>query len=245
MAASIGEEGPLSMSDIARFWSRRLHGLNFAEHAICRELSEWHNDQTNLCYPNLNTLMGIFECSRPYLKKILNRLDTWNLVNRVEHFDQAERNRQTSNRYRLNLHRHFPDPAPDGKLEKRKTNDKNPKQVARPYDNRDHAAFNSAHQGKRILRVMHQSLDSLPQKYASLRQGLSEAFIEREKGVCWVCVQAEGYMEDFMEVFTDLSKAARKETHLEFELTPVELYYPRNGRPSRKATPGAFTRLTP
>lgn len=206
------------MSDIARFWSRNLHGLNFAEHAICRELAEWHNDETNLCYPNLNTLINVFECSRPYLKKILNRLDTWNLVNRVEWYDPQERHRQTSNRYKLNLMRHFPDPAPEG----RRTADKNPNQKARPYDNRDFAAITGAKAGRRILQIMHYSL---PSRLEGLKAGLTEAFLDKPRNTCWVCVQAEGYMKDFLDVLPQLAMKAQQETNLQFGLYPVALYF--------------------
>jgi len=83
------------MSDVARFWSRNLRGLNFAEHAVCRELAEYHVEEMDKCYPNMGTIAEIFECSRPYLKKILSRLDSWQLVTRVEWYDPTEGNRQT------------------------------------------------------------------------------------------------------------------------------------------------------
>jgi len=205
------------MSDIARFWSRNLHGLNFAEHAICRELAEWHNEETNLCYPNLNTLINVFECSRPYLKKILLRLDLWQLVNRIEWFDPAERNRQTSNRYRLNLNRHFPDPP-----EARSVNNKNKKQNVRTFDNRDWAAITGAKQGRRILQVIHYNL---PTRHAGLKEGLTEAYLDKARNTCWVCVSAQGYMDEFLGLLPQLSMTAQHETSLKFGLMPVALYF--------------------
>jgi len=181
------------VSDIARFWSRNLRGLNVAEHAICRELAEFHVSEMDLCYPNMATLCEIYECSRPYLKKILNRLDTWNLVTRVEWFDSGERNRQTSNRYKLNLKRHFPDPAPEG----RNTRDKNKQQHARPYDNRDFQAITGAKVGRRAL-VAFKSI--LPDRYQALLEGLKEAFLDGPTKTLWVTVDADGYMRDFVQL---------------------------------------------
>jgi hypothetical protein len=206
------------MSDLARFWSRNLKGLNMAEHAICRELAEYHVEETNLCYPNMNTLCSIYECSRDYLKKVLNRLDTWRLLEREEAFDPTEANRQTSNRYRLNLRRHCPDPAPDG----RKTKDKNPDQTPRPYDKRDFQAITSAQQGRRILKAMHhfaidQGLDD------TIPQCITEAYLLEK--VLWVWAENEYANNKLIESLPDLSSHARKHTSLEFEIRPIKLYF--------------------
>jgi hypothetical protein len=208
------------LSDIARFWSRNLKGLNFAEHAVCRELAEHHNAESNLCFPSLATICDIFECSRPYLKKILTRLEVWNLVTRVEWFDAMERNRQTSNRYQLNLKRHFPDPAPEG----RKTRDKNKEQTARPYDNRDYAALTGAKMGRRILKSF-ATMTPAPSTLGPLMEGLREAYLDTSTKTCWVTVDADGYMREFLNLLPDLSLHAQRELKAEFRTYPVALYF--------------------
>jgi hypothetical protein len=209
------------MSDIARFWSRHLHGLNFAEHAVCRELAEYHMAELDACYPNMATISDIYECSRPYLKKILNRLDTWQLVTRVEWFEASEhggKQRQTSNRYKLNLKRNFPDPPAEG----RQTRDKNKEQTARPYDNRDHAALDGAKQGRRVLKIL---ANRIPSNKNFLLEGLTQAFYDRPARTTFVTVAAEPYLRDFIELLPDLTKFVKHETNLETSLAPVPLFF--------------------
>lgn len=214
------------MSDVARFWSRHLHGLNFAEHAVCRELAEYHNDEKDECYPNMVTISDIYECSRPYLKKILNRLDTWQLVTRVEWYERTERsgkNRQTSNRYKLNLKRNFPDPPPEG----RTTRDKNKAQTARPYDNRDHAALDGAKQGRRVLKII---ANRIPNNKTHIMEGLTQAFYDRPAKTTYVTVAADPYLRELIELMPDLSKFVRHDTNLETSITPIPLFF----RPRRR-----------
>lgn len=206
------------MSDIARFWARNLRGLNMAEHAICRELAEFHVEETNLCYPNMGTLCSIYECSRDYLKKVLGRLDSWKLIARTETFDENDKNRQTSNRYSLNLKRHSPDPSPEG----RKTRDKNKLQTPRPYDKRDFQAITSAKQGRQILSVMHQA--ALNARVDDLMViSINEAYLMDR--VLWVWVDNQAAMNKFLDHLPDLARLARKQTQLEFEVSTVSLYF--------------------
>lgn len=205
------------MSDIARLWSRNLHGLNFAEHAVCRELAEFHVDTVDLCFPNMGTIADIYECSRPYLKKILARLDCWQLVTRIEWFDPQERNRQTSNRYKLNLKKHFPDPPP----ERATGRDKNKNQTRRPYDQRDHDAIDSAKQGRRLLKI----LAHVPHLKPGIMEGLKEAYVDRSRKTTFVTVEADTYMRDLLPLLPDLVKYIRHETNIDTTLTPVPLYY--------------------
>ena len=209
------------MSDIARFWSRHLHGLNFAEHAVCRELAEFHVAEMDLCYPNMGTISEIYECSRPYLKRILNRLDTWQLVTRVEWYEPTDRtgkNRQTSNRYKLNLKRNFPDPLPEG----RKTKDKNKTQAVRPYDSRDDQALDGAKQGRRVLKIL---ANRIPQHKTHVMDGLSQAFYDRPAKTTFVTVAAETYFRDLLEMLPELSKFVRHDTNLETSITAVPLFF--------------------
>jgi hypothetical protein len=206
------------MSDIARFWSRNLKGLNFAEHAVCRELAEFHVSEMDLCYPNMGTIGEIYECSRPYLKKILSRLDSWRLVTRVEWFDQAERNRQTSNRYKLNLRQHFPDPVPEG----RTTRDKNKAQTARPYDNRDHAAIHGAKAGRRVLSAINKAL---PNGRRGLLEGMKECFFDAPSKTTFVTVESETFWREILPMLPDLTKFCKHETNLEFNISLVPLFY--------------------
>jgi hypothetical protein len=205
------------MSDIARFWSRNLHGLNFAEHAVCRELAEYHVSETDLCYPNMATVCDIYECSRVYVKQILRRLDSWALVTRVEWFDPQDRS-QTSNRYKLNLRRHFPDPAPEG----RKTRDSNKKQISRAYDSRDFEALNGAKQGRRILKII---ANKVPPGQHGLMDGLKEAYLDTRAKKTFVTVDADGYLKEFQYLLSDLQKFVRHETNLDTSLIPVPLFY--------------------
>jgi hypothetical protein len=209
------------MSDVARFWSRHLHGLNFAEHAVCRELAEHHNEEKDECFPNMNTICDIYECSRRYVKEILTRLDTWQLVTRVEWYEPDSRTskmRQTANRYKLNLKRNFPDPIPEG----RTTKDKNKQQEARPYDNRDHAALDGAKQGRRVLKIL---ANRIPQHRLHIMEGLTQAYLDRPAKTTFVTVAAESYFRDFLELLPDLSKFVRHETNLETSLTAVPLFF--------------------
>ena len=208
------------MSDIARFWARHLRGLNFAEHAVCRELAEYHVEEKNECFPNMATIADIYQCSRPYLKKILNRLDTWQLVTRVDWFEPTERGnmRQTSNRYNLNLRRNFPDPPPEG----RRTKDKNKLQTTRPYDPRDNAALDGAKQGRRVLKIM---ANRIPQHKTHIMEGLSQAFLDRTAKTTFFTVAAEPYWKEFLELMPDLAKFVRHETNLETSITALPLFF--------------------
>jgi hypothetical protein len=206
------------MSDIARFWSRNLRGLNFAEHAVCRELAEFHADEMDLCFPNIGTIAEIFECSRPYLKKILSRLDSWQLVTRVEWYEPTQQNRQTSNRYKLNLRRHFPDPPPEG----RKTRDKNKAQSVRPYDNRDHAALQGAKQGRRILQVINKNL---PPSKRSIMDGMREAFLDTPSKTTFVTCELEAHYRELMPMLPELAKFITHETNIETRLAVVPLFF--------------------
>lgn len=209
------------MSDVARFWSRHLHGLNFAEHAVCRELAEHHNEEKDECFPNMNTICDIYECTRTYVKQILNRLDTWQLVTRVEWYEPTTRDgksRQTANRYKLNLKRNFPDPIPEG----RTTRDRNKKQTARPYDNRDQLALDGAKQGRRVLKIL---ANRIPQNKTHVMEGLTQAFYDRPAKTTFVTVVADPYLRDFIEMLPDLSKFVRHDTNLETSITPVPLFY--------------------
>lgn len=207
------------MSDVARLWSRNIRGLNFAEHAVCRELAEYHVDGTDLCYPNMGTILDIYECSRPYLKKILARLDCWQLITRIEWYDPQERNRQTSNRYRLNLRRHFPEPPPEGR---RTGRDKNKTQTPRQYDNRDRAALDGARTGKRFLKV----LANIPHGNTRLiSDGLKEAFFDAAHKTTFVTVDADGYLRELLPLIPDFCKYIHHETAIDTTLTLVPLYY--------------------
>jgi hypothetical protein len=205
------------VSDLARFWARNLKGLNMAEHAICRELGEFHVEDTGLCYPNIHTLCGIYECSRDYLKKVLNRLENWKLVERKETFDPNDKNRQTSNRYKLNLRRHCPDPAAEG----RKTKDKNPNQTARPYDKRDFQAIDSAKKGRELMRVMNFRAIDLGEHF--MVSSVNEAYLMEK--ILWVWVDNEVAMKKFLELLPELAELARKQSRLEFTVSPVSLYF--------------------
>lgn len=208
------------MSDVARFWSRHLHGLNFAEHAVCRELAEHHNEEKDECFPNMNTICDIYECSRRYVKEILTRLDTWQLVTRVEWYEPDSRTskmRQTANRYKLNLKRNFPDPLPQRTLRNR-----NKQQPIRPYDNRDNTALDGAHQGRRVLKIL---ANRIPQHKSYVLEGLTQAFYDRTKKTTFVTVAAEPYHRDFVEMLPDLTKFVRHETNLETSIMPVPLFY--------------------
>jgi len=115
------------MSDLARFWSKRVRGLNISEHAVLFRLADYHVATSDLCFPNHYTLCEDLECSNRYLRDILQRLERWNFLTRiecsesfrqggrqiVEHHKRAARYdgiRQTSNRYRLHLKNFFPRP---------------------------------------------------------------------------------------------------------------------------------------
>lgn len=204
------------MSDIARFWSRNLKGLNLAEHAICRELAEYHNENSNLCFPNINTLCEIYECSRTHMKNVLGRLDSWRLVSRVEWFDETKR--QTANRYRLNLSQHFPDPIPEG----RRTSDKNKDQKPRDYDARDREALAAARDGRKFLRMMHYSL---PTSRRHLAAALKEGFYQKSIKTFWVTVESHSHMLELMEILPDLARQVRHEAGAEFEVSPIGLYF--------------------
>lgn len=209
------------MSDIARLWARNLRGLNFAEHAVCRELAEYHVAEMDACFPSIATIRDIYECSDRYVKIILNRLNDWNLVTRVEWFEptlKADKNRQTSNRYKLSLKQHFPNPT----AESRRNKDRNQQQKPRPYDNRDHAALHGAKQGRRILSIL---ANAIPSGNQSLMAGVKEAYLDTRAKTTYVTIDAEGYLRDFLYMQTDLQKFVRHETNLETTLTPVLLYY--------------------
>jgi hypothetical protein len=139
----------------------------------------------------------------------------------VEWFEASEhggKQRQTSNRYKLNLKRNFPDPPAEG----RQTRDKNKEQTARPYDNRDHAALDGAKQGRRVLKIL---ANRIPSNKNFLLEGLTQAFYDRPARTTFVTVAAEPYLRDFIELLPDLTKFVKHETNLETSLAPVPLFF--------------------
>lgn len=221
------------MSDLARHWSRSIRGVNFAEHAVLRELAEYHALETNLCFPNLQTICGIFECSRPYLKQILCRLEVWRFFTRVEWFEQEKDRRgrivrrQTSNRFNLHFDRHFPAPVPEG----RKVKDKNTKQKAAPYDRRDNEALWGSEQGLKLLRLTRAFL-----KYdETLAEGVKEAFLQRgpvsaAAGLppgsrLWIGLESETHERRLISTLPDLGSYLRRETKQAFEIELLPLFF--------------------
>lgn len=226
------------MSDTARFWSRHLRGnLNFGEHAIARELAEYHNQGTNLVYPRLDTIATNFEISRPHLKRIMNRLETWRLMWRKEEFELDKNGRQTSNRYILNFERHFPDPLPEG----RTTRDKNPNPThgkkterqpgPRPYDKRDLIALAGAEAGRRLLKAIHQVL----RNDQTLVLGVKEAFLQKTApaaevptpAILWVAIESESAELRFIERLGEIVGALRRDPinrMIDFELELLPLF---------------------
>lgn len=194
------------MSEVARLWSRNIRGVNISEHAVLRELGEYAHAETDLCFPKIDTIAGIYECERRCVERILTRLEVWRFLERIETFESNAR--QTSNRYRLNFRQHFPAPRSEG----RTTRNKNKKAPVAPYDDRDNEAFRGSAIGALCVTTARQFFAG----DETLGAGIKESFLQRPMGhrkgkaILWLGLESESVEDRVIKALPELAQDLRK-----------------------------------